>query len=81
MAIILGKLVEDKVSGFRGIAVSRTTYLQGCDRIAVRPRMCNDGELPELQDFDEPDLIVVGDGVLPPVVKHSTGGPRHISTK
>ena len=33
--INLGDEVKDRVTGFIGIAVSRTNYLNGCDRIDV----------------------------------------------
>lgn len=74
----LGKEVQDRVTGFRGIATSETEYLQGCTRINVQPKIKKDGALPARECFDEPDLIVIGDGVsaqeeVPP------GGPREIA--
>lgn len=75
--IKLGCEVKDRVTGFKGIAVSKTSYLQGCDRIAVQPKWV-EGEVPKVADFDEPDLTVVGDGILPPVkpTSRNRGGPR-----
>lgn len=35
--INLGDEVQDTVTGFQGIAVSRHVYLQGCDRITIQP--------------------------------------------
>lgn len=55
----LGDEVKDSVSGFRGIAVGRMTYLQGCARISVQPKVGKDGKLPESGNFDEPQLIVL----------------------
>ena len=37
--IKLGQEVRDRVTGFKGIATARTTYLQGCDRISVQPQI------------------------------------------
>ena len=55
----LGDKVKDTVSGFIGIAVSKHTYLQGCDRISVQPLIDKEGKLPEVQAFDEPQLEVL----------------------
>lgn len=74
--INLGDKVKDTVTGFTGIAVGRTVWLHGCNRISVQPEGVNkEGKVYEAQGFDEPQLIVVkakkvkeGD--------HRTGGPR-----
>jgi len=55
----LGDLVKDSVSGFKGVAVSRHSYLQGCDRISVQPLVKKDGTHIESIAFDEPQLIVL----------------------
>lgn len=73
--INLGDEVVDTVTGFKGIAIGRTTWLSGCDRITVQPKGINkEGKLFESQTFDE-DLL---DVVKPKKVKegkHNTGGP------
>jgi len=55
----LGDEVKDTISGFKGIAISRHSYLQGCDRISIQPTIDKDGKLPEQQSFDEPQLEVI----------------------
>jgi len=55
----LGDEVRDLVSGFKGIAVAKHIYLEGCNRISVQPRIKKDGTLPESQSFDEPSLEVI----------------------
>ena len=60
----LGDEVRDTVSGFRGIAVSRHIYLQGCHRINVQAKVGKDGKLSEAQTFDEPQLEVVKHSVV-----------------
>jgi ribosomal protein L14 len=55
----LGDLVKDSVSGFKGIAVSRHSYLQGCDRISIQPPIDKNGKHPESVTFDEPQLIII----------------------
>jgi len=77
MTITLGDIVIDTVSGFKGVAVARHHYLQGCDRITVQPPIDKDGKLPEGQTFDEPLLQILMAGK----VKRSTdevkpGGPE-----
>lgn len=79
--IKLGQEVKDRVTGFKGIAVARTTYLQGCDRIQVQPAVDKVGDLREMQHFDEPDLVIVGRGILPPEPKEKPGGPRATTLK
>ena len=78
MTIELGREVQDRITGFKGIAIGCTHYLQGCDRILVQPKVTKDGTIPEPSAFDEPDLIVIGDGVVPvPETKSKkNGGPR-----
>jgi hypothetical protein len=54
--IKLGTKVRDKITGFEGIATSRTEFLYGCIRIGVTPKMDKDGRLGDVQHFDEPQL-------------------------
>ena len=57
--ITLGDEVKDIVSGFKGIAVVRHTYLQGCDRISVQPLIDQVGSLLDAESFDEPQLKIL----------------------
>ena len=58
--IKLGDKVKDSVTGFTGIAIGRTTWLHGCDRITVQPEGVNkEGKIYENNGFDEPQLIVL----------------------
>lgn len=87
--IKLGTECQDRISKFRGIAIARTTYLQGCNRILLQPQVdtgvlgLKSGDRPEPQHFDEPDLIVVGKGIWPAKLPEPDdqvfpppGGPR-----
>jgi hypothetical protein len=68
MEIKLGSKVKDKISGFAGIATSRTVFLNGCVRIEIDPdRLNKDGDLIEGAVFDEVQLEVVK-----PVIKKKT---------
>ncbi len=72
----LGDKVRDTITGFTEIAISRTIFLQGCDRIAIQPIVGKDGTLPEYQHFDEPQLEVLEKRkVKAESPKSNNGGP------
>lgn len=66
MKVNLGDLCKDVVSGFRGIAVSRHSYLQGCDRISIQPPVGEDGNHPSAVAFDEGQIEVLEKQVVNP---------------
>lgn len=70
--IKLGQECEDIVTGYKGICVARTEWLNGCVRISLQPKLKN-GLVPETQTFDEPQIKVIGRGVKLPAT--NTGGP------
>lgn len=81
--IELGVEVRDRVSGFKGTAMSRHEYLHGCERISVQPPVDSDGKLPDTQTFDVPSLEVVGQGSIAVLankaIRAATGGPERYS--
>lgn len=62
-----GDKVRDTITGFTGIAVCRSEWLNGPARIAVQGSSLKDG-LPsdKAQHFDEPQLDVVKQGAVRP---------------
>jgi len=77
--IELGVEVEDLVTGFKGMATSITTYLNGCVRYGVDGR-CRDGKRLDAEYFDAEQLRVIGPGIkdavaVPPLSQASIGGP------
>lgn len=80
----LGDLVKDSVTGFQGIVVCRSQWLNGCWRITVQPREIKDGKQVESACFDDLQLEVVERGAVPssnnqPAAAQPlkrTGGPR-----
>ena len=70
----LGQTVKDLVSGFKGVVIARTEWLNGCTRICVQPKVNEKGELPDAKDFDEPQLRAMRIVAVPrgPI---DTGGP------
>lgn len=55
----LGDEVRDMLSGFEGIAVSKTSFYLGCERVNVQPKVKKDGTLPGEETFDDPQLEVI----------------------
>ena len=70
----LGLLVKDKITGFEGILTSRTEYLTGCNRYAVQPRVLKEGNLIDACWFDEDQIEVTGQGILPENVQSKEPG-------
>lgn len=74
--INLGDEVKDTITGFKGIAIARTTWITGCCRINVQPKGINkDGKLFEIESFDEPMLEIIKPK-KPKKINRKTGGPR-----
>ena len=74
--IKLGDEVKDKITGFKGIAIARSIWLTGCDRITIQPKgLDKDGKIFEQATFDGGMIEVIGKK------KHErknnrTGGPK-----
>jgi hypothetical protein len=59
MAIKLGTTVTDSVTGFTGVATSRTEYLNGCIRVGVQP-VAKDNKIEDAFHIDEQQLVQHG---------------------
>ena len=80
--IQLGDKVKDTVTGFKGIAMARTTWLQGCDRITIQPKgVDKDGKTYRNETFDEPQVEVITPRKKPIPRKSKTGGPMPSTPK
>ncbi len=73
----LGSRVQDAITGFAGVAVSRTEHLYGCVQFGVQPvELTEKGKPEEVEYFDEQrlddtsDAPIGGPGGHPP--KRST---------
>ena len=77
--IELGSEVKCQITGFKGVAIGRYEFLNGCARYCVQPKVGKDGKLPEEKTFDEPQLKVTKQPVIyeiePAKPKKKTGGP------
>jgi hypothetical protein len=80
--IELGSKVKHVITGFEGIATSRTRYINGCVRYAVMAEELKDGAVNELY-FDEQELMRTGDGIVAVVREQQIqpdrpGGSRNV---
>ena len=59
VSVRLGDDCEDKVSGFRGIAISHHTFLYGPPNVTLQPLVDVYGLLPEFETFNSDRLKVI----------------------
>lgn len=76
MKINLGDKVKDTVTGYTGIAIARTQWLQGCDRILVQAPVLADSKIPDDRAFDEPQLKILKRAAIKSPENKKTGGPQ-----
>ena len=69
--------VKDKVTGFEGVVVVRTQWLNGCNTYGVQSKKLHEGKPVERQHFDEPQLERIKTGIIPPPEEpvKKPGGP------
>lgn len=74
----LGSEVKDTVSGFAGVVISRTEYLNGCIRYGVQPKKTTKetGKPAEAEWFDEGQLAVTKKADVTKDRWDRTGGPQ-----
>jgi hypothetical protein len=83
--IDLGDEVKDRVSGFKGIVVAVTDYLNQCRKATVQPKCDKDGKFPDAWSLDisSLDLVKKGAGLKKERAekskKYGTGGPSTLS--
>lgn len=64
--IRLGDHVKDTITGFHGVVVAVTLWLNGCRRMTVQPRdLTEKGSMPMSESFDEGQLVVLERGAVP----------------
>ena len=70
----LGDALKDDVTGFAGVVVAKTFWLNGCVRLTLQPRKVGkDGKPFESQTFDVEQLSLVTRAVVKP--SNPSGGP------
>jgi len=75
MSVELGDRVKDKISGFVGIVVARTEYLESCDQVLIRSEKLDGGD-PKSHWFDVPWVEVIKKTVHKPTAAVMAGGKR-----
>lgn len=76
--IKLGSRVKDTITGFEGVAIGRTIWLYGCERICVEPTTLREGKPIEERWFDDQRVELLEEGT-PRVSRESvstSGGPQ-----
>lgn len=54
----LGDVVKDKITGFEGVAIAQTEYINGCKRILVQPaNLTSDGAMLVAEWIDESQVV------------------------
>ncbi len=81
--IKLGSKVRDTITGFQGIAIARTQWMYGCERITIKPdKVDKDGKTIEAETFDEPQVVLVrAEATRPDPERSGRGGPRPEPTR
>lgn len=75
----LGDKARDKISGFTGVVVAMTEWLNGCLRITIQPQELKDGKPIENHTFDAEQIEIVEP--IPPIVAKPHGGPSISPTR
>ena len=78
--IELGDTVQCTVTGFKGVAVMKTEFLNGCIQYSVAPKVGKDNKIIEDVSIDEGSLKVIKKKTKPRQ-RSSTGGPNTISKR
>lgn len=55
----IGDTLEDKITGFIGVAMAKTEYFTGCIHFGLLPRGLKDGKTKEWEWFDSTRLVIV----------------------
>ncbi len=77
--IVLGDLARDTITGYTGIVVADTMWLNGCRRLTVQARELKDGKPVESTSFDVEQLELVT--AAKKLVEQKTGGPHTEPTR
>lgn len=72
--IKVGDVAKDTVTGFEGVVVCSTMWLNGCERITLQPQELRDGKPIDGHTFDVEQCVLVK--ARQHEAKRETGGPR-----
>lgn len=77
----LGDEVRDRITGLKGIILSRTQWYNKCIRYCIQPKGVKDGKIPDGINMDEESLEMVKAQAIPSTKRNQTGGPQRGETK
>lgn len=77
--LVLGCKAKDRISGFTGVVVAITEWLNGCQRVTIQPEELKDGKPIENHTFDAEQIEVVVEIKQPERQPH--GGPSISPTR
>lgn len=72
--IELGDVAKDTISGFEGVVVAITDWLNGCRRLTLSPKTIHDGKPVDSYTFDVEQIELVKKAK--PNVRAAHGGPH-----
>ena len=73
--IPLGYEVRDKITGFKGLAVAKLVFLNGCVQYSLKPKLDKDSKMVDASVFDSQQVEIIGMGIVKKVPKPKpTGG-------
>lgn len=72
--IELGAVARDSITGFTGVVVAITEWLNGCVRVSIQPKELKDGKPIEVVSFDVEQVELMSPASDRVVRK--TGGPH-----
>jgi len=75
--IKLGDKVKCKYTGFTGVTVAKTEFINGCVQYEVAPKVGKDNKINDSMGIDEESLLVIKKASN--VKSKPTGGPNSIS--
>jgi len=75
--IQLGDKVRCLNTGFKGVVVAKTEFLNGCVQFTIAPKVGKDGKYPEEVCIDEGSLEVISK-VKRKIKKDDPGGPTRM---
>lgn len=69
----LGSVARDTITGFTGVLVGKTEWLNGCVRLTIQPKELHEGKPVETITFDVEQVEIVEEAK--PKARKSSGGP------
>ena len=77
--IKLGAEYKDKISDFVGIAIAKTEWINGCNRVTLAPKLDKDGKFQDSICLDVEQLEATGVEVV--ITQSDVGGDRNTPSR